>query len=290
MPNIVDLVSEDFGISGHGRWLRSDVHSSLVVDTEKDVFFFNARGLRGNAFDYLVNVRGMNEKTAHDLIRNQTAGMPVDVKGNSLQVKFEKLVDLFHNAGRKDREYWYARCLNDSTIDRYRLGNFDEWNLIPIYDDGLFINFQCRRDKPDKRMRFWYTDKDFNPILFNKDIIPFVNVIYITEGMVDCLLLNQLGMPCVCSTNGALSWNPGWIKYFTKIEEIYYIADNDKAGVISAKKTSDSLGSYKVKILRFKDKVEKYGAKDFFVDGGTVDEFKSLLQTNSVYGFEKELI
>jgi DNA primase len=290
LSNLVDLVREDFGISGSGRWYRSDVHSSLVVDSEKELFFFNSRGLKGDTLDYLVQVRGLPLRTAQDMINHASAGMPVNVKQGNLQAKFEKLVDLFYSAGRKDREYWYNRKLTDATIDRYRLGNFEGWNLIPIYDEGLFLNFQCRRDNPDKRIRFWYKDKDFKPVLFNKEILPFIDLVYITEGMVDCILLNQLGLPCICSTNGADSWNTGWVKYFNKIKDVFYIADNDKAGVFGAKLVADAIGLYKVRILRFKEEREKYGAADFFKSGGTVDEFKSIIETNSVFGFEKELI
>lgn len=288
--NLVDLVKEDFGISGSGRWFRSDVHSSLVVDSENNRFYFNSRDLSGGVVDYLIGVRGISRKVAEEMSRYDTAKLPEYLVDTGLQVKFEKLVDLFHSAGRDDRQYWYDRKLTDSTIDRYRLGNYDGWSLIPIYDEGRFINFQCRKDKPDKRITLWYKDKDFIPVLYNKDVLSFVKEAYIVEGMVDCILLNQLGFPSICSTNGAMTWNQGWIKYFSKIDSIYYIADNDKAGIASAKSVSNSLGSSRTKILRFKDKKEKYGVKDFFVEGGTVEEFRKLLTENSVYGFEKELI
>jgi DNA primase len=288
--NLVDLVKEDFGLTGSGRWLRSDIHSSLVIDSQNELFFFNSRGLRGNALDYLTKVRGIDKHSATEMLRNATAGMPVNDGNTTLQAKFEKLVDLFHSSGRQDREYWYKRKLTDATIDRYRLGNFEDWNLIPIYDGGYFINFQCRRDVPDKRIRFWYKDKDFKPVLFNKDILQFIDVVYIVEGMVDCILLNQLGLPSVCSTNGAMSWNQGWIKYFNKIKEVYFVADNDEAGKRAAYSVANSLGLYKVKILRFKDKETKYGAKDYFVENGTVAGLKELFSSHGVYGFERELI
>jgi DNA primase len=279
------FIEEDFGIEGSGRWYRSVVHSSLVFDSENDLFFFNSRGIKGDTLTYLIEVRGMDKRAAQDVLKNVTAGMPVDSASNSLQVKLDKLVDLFHSAGKNDRQYWYDRKLTDSTIDRYRLGNFDEWNLIPIYDNGLFINFQCRRDKPSKSIKFWYKDKDFKPVLFNRDILPFVDKIYITEGMVDCLLLNQLGFPAVCPTNGSSSWNPGWIRYFTKIKEVTYIADHDSAGRHSAKSVANSLGTYKVKILEFLDKPDKYGALNFFVEGGDVDTFRGMIN-DSKYSFE----
>lgn len=288
--SLSDLVKEDFGLRGGGRWYRSDVHSSLVVDAEKDLFFFNARDIKGNSVDYLMQIRGLSRKSAEEIVKNKTAGMPVDSKQSSLQVRFDKLIDLFHNSGINDRQYWYNRKITDSTIDRYRLGNFEGWNLIPIYDDGLFINFQCRRDKPDKRIRFWYKDTDFKPVLFNKDILQFVDTIYITEGMTDCLLLNQVGLPSVCSTNGADTWNSGWIRYFTTIKNIFYIADNDKAGIVGANRVSNSLGSSRVRVMRFKEEIEKYGAGNFFINGGTTNEFKDIVSTRSIYGFEKELI
>lgn len=290
MTSLVDLVREDYGISGSGRWFRSDVHSSLVVDSLNDLFFFNSRNLRGNSLDYLMNVRGLTRKSAQEVLHNRTAENPADSKETSIQTRLDKLVDLFHNSGRSNREYWTSRGLNNSTIDRYRLGNFEGWNLIPIYDDGLFINFQCRRDKPDKRIRFWYKDTDFKPVLFNKEVLPFIKTVYIVEGMVDCLLLNQLGLPSVCSTNGALSWNSGWIRYFTKMKEIYFVADNDSAGITAALRTANSLGLSRVKIMRFKEEAEKYGALNYFQSGGTVEEFKEILSSNSVYGFERELI
>ena len=286
MATLAQLVKEDFGISGSGRWLRSDIHSSLVIDCEKERFYFNSRGLAGNAFDYLIKVRGLNSKLARALLTGNTVQLPND-SDFGLQVKFEKLVDLFHNSGRNDRDYWYKRLLTDSTIDRYRLGNFEEWNLIPIYNDGLFYNFQCRRDIPDKKIRFWYTDRDFKPVLFNKDILPFIDSVYIVEGMVDCLLLNQLGLSSICSINGADTWNPGWIRYFTKIKDITYVADNDAGGIVGARRVSDSLGSSRVKIVRFKEEKEKYGSLNFFQSGGTIEQFKQFIKDNFVYGFSK---
>lgn len=289
MSILVDLVKQDFGLSGRGRWYRSDVHSSLVVDAENDIFFFNSRDLRGSPVDYLMKIRGFSKQAASDYVRNVVTTGSIKDNLHSLQVRFDKLVDLFHTSGRDDRQYWYDRLLTDSTIDRYRLGYFEGWNLIPIFDDGLFYNFQCRKDVPEKKIRFWYKDTDFKPVLFNRDVLKFVDTIYIVEGMVDCILLNQLGLPSVCSTNGAMSWNQGWIRYFSKMKNIYYVADNDKAGIASAKRTSDSLGSM-VKIMRFRERGDKYGALNYFKDGGTVDSFKQILLDESVFPFEKELI
>ena len=49
------LIEEDFGYEGNGhRWARSSKHSSLVIDRQNQLWFWNSRGIRGNAVDYLV--------------------------------------------------------------------------------------------------------------------------------------------------------------------------------------------------------------------------------------------
>lgn len=290
MSILIDLVREDFGISGKGKWWRSDIHSSLVVDSENDLYYFNSRNLRGDAKHYLINVRGLSRQNAELFVRALESRLQLpELKETSLQTKFEKLVNLFHNNGKTNRDYWYKKGLDDRTIDRYRLGFLDGWYTIPIYDSSKFVNFQCRRDDP-KRIKFWYKDDDFKPILYNSDILKFVNTVYIVEGMVDCLLLNQNGIPSVCSTNGAMGWNQNWIKDFTKVSEIFYIADNDKAGVEGAKRVANSLGTSRVKVFRFKDKSSKYGAANFFLEGGTPDEFISTVSSQFVFGFEGDSI
>jgi hypothetical protein len=288
MSILSELVKQDYGITGRGRWLRSEIHSSLVVDCELDFFYFNAREISGGPLEYLVQVRGWKKTDARKFLENRIFGL-----GNSdlpsLQVKFTKLIDAFHHGGLHNREYWYKRLLTDSTIDSYKLGFYDGWYLIPIYDGNLFVNFQCRRDEPERKMKLWYRDPDFIPILYNRNILKFVDTIYIVEGMVDCILLNQLGFPSVCSLNGAGYWNSAWIKYFTKTNKIYYVQDNDKAGEFASKKVAKMLGESRVKIVRYNDFPEKFDSMDYFRLGKTPDEFRTYVQTNASYIFDLEI-
>lgn len=290
MSILIDLVRDDFGISGSGRWWRSDIHSSLVVDSEKDIFYFNARNIKGDAVTYLTKVRGISRIDAERLVRNRLlSGTPIE-ENTSVQVKFEKLVDIFFNSGKSNRQYWYEKGLSDQTVDRFRLGFYDDWYLIPIYDSGKFVNFQCRRDVPEKKVKFWYKDKDFNPVLFNSGILKYVDTVYITEGMVDCLMLNQQGFPSVCSTNGNMSWRPSWISMFNNIKSIYYFPDNDQAGVTGAIRTATLLGEGRVKILRFKNTRKGYGVLNYFCEGNSPEGFVETLKNSSVFAFDKELI
>jgi len=279
------LVEQDFGISGRNRWLHSDEHDSLVVDRETQTFWWNSRGIVGNSKDYLIKIRGVSELEAEEIVKNfNKISNPVLKKHNIDETPYEKLVDFTWMNGKNHREYWYKRLLTDETIDRYRLGYYDGWYTIPLYEDGTFLNFQIRRDDP-KRIKYWYHVKNFKPVLMNSEILNFVDYVWITEGTVDAILLNQLGFPAVAQTGGSGYWNPEWNYLFNKVKEIVYVRDNDLSGIGHAMLVSNNLGAYKVRIVVLGSQ-DKYDTIDFFRDGHSSDEFSSICSTNYKFSFQ----
>jgi DNA primase len=126
--------------------------------------------------------------------------------------------------------------------------------------------------------------------LYNDGILPYItDKVYITEGTIDAILLNQMGFPCV-SPNGTNTWQQEWFSKFSKIKEIVYIADNDKAGMHGASLVAKSLGMGRVRIVTFDGKEEKYDSVDFFRQGGTKESFQEWIDTYSHYLFEIEVV
>jgi hypothetical protein len=281
------VIGLDYRLVGNGdRWRKTEEHDSLVLDLQNQVWFWNSRNLCGSPIDYLIKVKGYTKDVASDIIRKVE-----NIRGNYLRlpakneivVPNEKLVDLFWERGKIDRDYWYRRCLNDSSIDRFRLGKFDGFWMLPIYVDGQFRNFQCRTDIPEKKIRQWY--RGVGPLLFNSSILEITSRVFITEGPVDAILLNQLGYPAMSHVGGAGGWQEEWFKYFLNQKEIFYISDNDSAGFKGAKKVSKSLGEGRVKIILYLGEKEKYDTVDFFRDGHSTEEFDKLVE-DSKFTFE----
>lgn len=278
------LVDEDFGIEGRGKWYHSTDHDSLVVNAEAQTWFWNSRNLKGSTLDYLILVRGMKKDKAAEFLKNYVGAFS-EKQENVEYRPYERLVDLMWEAGKTNRDYWYRRCLKDETIDRYRLGYFNGWNLIPIYQNGEFVNFQMRRDEPRKAIAQWY--KTGTVFLFNEGILPFTKRIFITEGLVDSILLNQEGLPSVAAI-GVNTWQPDWYIKFIGIKEIYYLEDNDAAGRIGARNIARALGTDKVKIVSFEGKSRKYDTGDFFKEGGNASGLLDYIAENGKYLFELE--
>jgi DNA primase len=227
----------------------------------------------------------MNKEQAQIFLKNSFGGLSEISEIHHHAEPYEKLVEVFWANGLTNREYWYKRCLKDDTIDRYKLGYFNEWNMVPFYENGDFVNFQMRREIPEKRIHQYY--KHGKPILFNEGILPFTKTVYITEGTVDAILLNQEGFPAV-SPNGTNTWQDEWFSKFSHIESITYLADNDKAGQYGARLVAKCLGLGRVKIVNFSGKDEKYDSVNFFQDGGNKETFRDYVKDNSHFLFELE--
>lgn len=291
MTNILqNLVEEDFGYKKEGKnWGRAEEHSSLVVNEEKQTWYWNSENKGGNAFDYLLKVRNLDRKKAREIleIREKLAmGMYTQTEEVRDYFPYDKLVNLFWESGKKNRDYWYARKITDKTIDRYRLGNFNGWNFIPLYRNDVFVNFQCRRDIPEKRIKMWYRVPDWTPVLINPELLNLVDTIFITESPTDAILLTQEGIPAISQSGGAGHWNQAWYHLFSRIKDIYYIADNDDAGRRGAFKVATSLGEGRTHVFQFEGKKEKYDSGDYFKEGGNAKDFKQMVLDESKYLFE----
>lgn len=282
------LIGNEFHIIGEGRWAKTEEHDSLVIDRDRDMFFWNSKAIYGNAVDWLTKVKGYSYSKAISSLdsvdRIVLSSMLEERATNESEPIVPELVDLFWEDGKRERSYWYDRKLTDETIDLYKLGYQNGWYTLPIFVDGIFRNFQMRRDKPTKRILPYY--RGVGPLLVNSGILSYTDTIAITEGPVDAILLTQEGFPAVSHTGGSHGWRKEWFKFFMNKESIYVIADNDVAGRDGAKKIAESLGKYKTKILLFEDKPDRYDTVDFFRDGGTIDKFKEMLYNTSKYEFE----
>lgn len=281
------LVEEDYGYKHYGsNWGRASEHDSLVVNEKEQRWYWNSENLGGDALQYLIQVRKMDRKKAQELLLSINGiSTIVDEKDSPESLPYEKLVDVFWEFGKKNRDYWHRRMLSDTTIDRNKLGYFDGWFVMPLYENGKFVNFQCRRDEPSKKIKSWYKG-NVKPVLMNQEILQLVNTIYITEGTVDSILLNQEGMASVAHTGGSGYWNNEWYTLFMRVPNIYYIADNDVAGIGASKRVANGLGISKVKIYTFNTDVESFDTVDYFRGGGTAKELKELVEKDSKFIFE----
>lgn len=66
--------------------------------------------------------------------------------------------------------------------------------------------------------------------------------IFIVEGVLDCIMLDRLGIRAVAPFGGAAVWDPKWTKVFKNVKDIYVVSDNDEAGMKYAERKVRMLG------------------------------------------------
>lgn len=288
MGVLEEVIARDYTLTGYGRYLRTEEHDSLVLDTERQLFFWNSKGLAGGPLEWFTKVKRLPNDLAKRRLSEfdyyNTSGDVLTVKhGNKEVIVYPKLIDAFWEGGLEHRDYWYERLLTDETINRFKLGFHNGWYLIPIFVDGQLKNFQARRDHPTKKVLPWYNG--VGPILFNSDIMKVTDTIVFTEGLVDAILLNQYGIPAVSHNGGAGTWKDNWTRHFNKQQKIYIVYDNDRAGRKGAKNIADILG-VRCKIYTFDGHALGYDIVNFFRDKNSVQEFRRLLVEESKHVFQ----
>lgn len=267
-----DVIGQDYTLVGTGKWLRTLEHSSLVVNVEDQIFFWNSRGIYGTVKDWYEKVKKVKYKKDAYI---EIVPEPKPIEPVSEVVPLPELVNIFHTAGLAHRQYWYdKRGYTDETIDRFKLGYSGDWYTIPIYEFGKFVNFQC---KNYDGVKHWY--RGVGPHTFGFGILKYNDWVVITEGPVDAIMLRQNNIPAVSQTSGA-----GDVRMFVRdfylfnnIKKIYVVYDNDSAGQIGAKKIADVFGS-RVRVYNMWDFAPKYDVTDFFKDGHKREDFMELLQ------------
>jgi len=234
--SIVPIIEEAFTLRQSGQhYLRGVEHDSLVVDIRKNKFYWNSLGISGGPITWLMQIRGLSYRHALDELQ-RFSGLPFRealLKIDKPTPIYPRLLDTFFELGKRNRSYWYSRGFTDDSIDKFKLGFTGKANVIPIIQDGVLENFQCRIGQgAEKRVWWWAKHKALN--LFGADDLRSSYVV-LTEGPIDAITLHQVGIPAI--TQSAINyWNNLWNKYLVDCYTIYILYDNDLAGRTAARK------------------------------------------------------
>lgn len=228
------LIGETFRLKGVNRWRRGIEHDSLVVDLEKNVFYWNSVGIRGNALDWLTKIQGLSYRDALGELQ-RLSGLPFTNVLEAIDKPtplYPKLLNTFFELGKHYREYWYQRGYTDETINYFKLGYTGKAFVIPIIVDGILMNFLCRIGSGEnKRVWNWSSGRPTYPFNVDNQKSKYV---FLMEGPPDVMAMHQIGLPAISRTGGLSTWKQEWNKYIIKFNSVYILYDNDEAGIVGA--------------------------------------------------------
>ena len=293
------IIGQTFHVVGTGRWRKTIEHDSLVIDTQKQYFWWNSRGIEGDVFDWMGHLLypGTYDKRQHfrDVVTRLNAGhVPTftPYADSKAEVHVPPTLDpmlawQYHRQLNKSARAWWCKelaapdneTIADKAIEQYLLGYCPKHPLwkqatytIPIYDEGRLVNVRHRLARPrNPKFRYAPELKGLGAHLFNSYLLPSAREVVIVAGEKKAIALSVRGLPAVSSTAGCLHFPDVWIPHFAKCEHIYVAFDpgeDDAAEVIAG-----MLGA-RAKIVHLPCKPD-----DLFVRGGTLTEFRQLMES-----------
>lgn len=163
-----------------------------------------------------------------------------------MPASLDKQAEIHHiNLPENIRKYLHTeRLLTDEIISEYQLGYSEErgqrWITIPVTDRNGGVLFMKLRQDPfsptENQPKYKSTGGEAS--IFNVQILKQKpDTLVICEGEFDCMVLQGLGVPAICSTAGAATFKDAWIERLSFVREFYVLMDNDDAG----RKGADSL-------------------------------------------------
>ena len=169
------------------------------------------------------------------------------------------------------------RGVSLETVKAYRLGLDGSRVCIPIKEMGEYVNIRKHSMEPVKSGKTISYGVGYGAIR----LWPMSNLaasdIWICEGELDCLVLNQLGLSAVTSTGGAQNWKPAWDGLFVG-KKVVIVYDIDRAGGDGAANVYSHLSKIaaSVKVVTLPVKKGK-DVTDYVVgEGGTKESLLAL--------------
>ncbi len=274
-------------------------HAHLYVNKEHGAWKCHRCGESGSFAD-LQRIHGDEPEPAQ-----KEAAAQWLVFSRALKVCQDTLLDYPHVLKYLREE----RHLNADTIGKYRLGYMDEdftkrmrshgYSLGDLREAGL-IGEDSNRPMFQGRLIIPYLNRDNIVTLRGKKIggntmqargsslglFGVDNVrtqegdVYICEGEVDTMYLNQLGFPAV-GVPGADTFQEEWATWFEGVRRIFILLDADDAGRSGAEKIQAILGA-RAQMVEFPvpDKEDTTDVQEyFFRDGYSLDDFEILIES-----------
>lgn len=133
--------------------------------------------------------------------------------------------------------YLTSRGITAATADRFWIGQQGRRitipNIITVKNKHIVYGIKLRwyEENPPKPYIQRYLmvpgSRGNNIFNWNRLMSQDWDVFYILEGVLDTILLDQLGIPAVAPFGGGGVWSADWSKFFKKVKRIIIVADND---------------------------------------------------------------
>lgn len=160
---------------------------------------------------------------------------------------------------KQAEEYLIKRKISKETLTRRKVSSDDKGNIIfPYYEKDKLVMIKFRpAKKVEKGERKAWREEGGKPVLWGMEVCQVDKPLVITEGEIDALTLDEVGIPNAVSVpSGAedLTWIENCWDFLEQFKEIILFGDNDEPGQEMIRKLIVKLGEHRCSIANHEHK------------------------------------
>jgi hypothetical protein len=229
----------------------------------------------------LKESKGFNIRSAQMVGRNKKKGQLSEATLPSAQQIDKWVANLLGNKVVLAK-FMEKRGLSIETIEQFEIGWDGDRFTIPVYDeDGILKNVRRYKMGATSSHKMLNISGCGGARIYFPEVLQENDIIVLTEGELDCIVLNQAGIPAVTHTGGCGTFKTSWSSMFSG-KEVYICYDNDSAGQANARnKVAKALSSHTSRIYNIQVPLIEPGSDvtDFLVvEGHSADEFRKIMR------------
>ena len=212
---------------------HSDARESCSINIEKQVWICHAGWGQGHLKYFLHKISGKSWKEIDEIVETQEWTLDIDLFDDTiLQEEDTGSFELIDSLCDIPKNHWiYKRDFTTSTLERWGCKS-NQYNdlVIPVKNhESIISGWITRRMQSVPKYLF---SKGFkkSKSLFGIDQLTEVNTLFMVEGALDAMWLNQNGYPSVSIFGASLSGRQIEMISSLNPPELVLCLDNDHAG------------------------------------------------------------
>lgn len=303
--SVLDFLKEHAGLafSRQGlKWYRCEQHSSLVVDVEKNIMYWNSAHINGSAIEYLTKAEGYSFPEAMQILVDYHNGLAPDKK-RYVAPKYEQIEFVLPESEKNVSKIYKYLC-EDRKIDRDLVKRFVDDGKIFLDGKGNCV-FACTNSKgvvDSAFLRSTYSGFRGNTAGGNKftgfyiEMNPNAKKLVLTEAFIDGLSYisakRKLGEEVdfnVLACDSCNVLNETFRRnYLTRknisdnIDTLVIATDNDKAGIHAAEELKEFVKPF----YRIKNVIEDLPG----IDSDWNKDLQKMYEKNSIENINKDIM
>lgn len=196
---IEEVIALTHKLKDHNRYCVGIDHDSLIVDKERQLFYWNSRSISGNVIDWVIKILGYPDKESAISYLNSIEVSDHVFSDEPVKTfsKINQSLGVFYhrNLDEYSRKWWNNRGVYD--LEKWGVGFCKDFiglgptSTIPYYEKGELVQLKHRLHEKKDKLRYISEQEGLGVWVYNIDNLNKDRTI-IVEGEIKAMVVEEI--------------------------------------------------------------------------------------------------